>query len=110
MANKSIILVFLFVLSCKGTYKQEENKAEIKTITIPQKKPEILYGINLDSFSVITKKIRWGQSFSDILLKIGISNQTIYQANQKIKPFFNLKKIKKGNTYTLLFKKGNKKH
>ena len=109
MANKSIILVFLFVLSCKGTYKQEENKAEIKTITIPQKKPEILYGINLDSFSVITKKIRWGQSFSDILLKNGISNQTIYQANQKIKPFFNLKKIKKGNTYTLLFKKGNKK-
>ena len=49
MANKSIILVFLFVLSCKGTYKKEENKAEIKPITIPHKQPEILYGINLKS-------------------------------------------------------------
>ena len=109
MANKIILLVFLFILSCKGTYKQEENKIETKPAAIPQKKSEFLYGINLDSFDVTTKKIRWGQSFSDILLKNGISNQTIYEANQKIKPLFNLKKIKKGNTYTLLFKKGNEK-
>lgn len=108
MANKIIFLVFLFILSCKGTYKQEENKIETKPAAIPQKKSEFLYGINLDSFDVTTKKIRWGQSFSDILLKNGISNQTIYEATQKIKPLFNLKKIKKGKKYTLLFKKGNK--
>ena len=27
---------------------------------------EYLYGINLDSFSYVTQKIKWGQSFSDI--------------------------------------------
>ncbi len=71
--------------------------------------PELLYGINLDSFSYSTQKIKWGQSFSDILSKNGISNKDIYEASLLSKGVFNLKKLKKGNSYTLFFNNNSKK-
>ena len=61
-----------------------------------------LYGINIDSMYVETKKIKWGQSFSDILYKSGINNKIIFDAINKSKNIFNLKTLKRGNEYKLL--------
>ena len=51
---------------------------------------------------VETKKIKWGQSFSDILYKSGIDNKIIFDAINKSKNIFNLKTLKRGNEYKLL--------
>ena len=112
MGNKFYLLFLFLLISCdKYDRKVVTNSStnEVIPVSIEAKESILLYGINVDSFNVVTKKIKWGQSFSDILSKNGISNQKIYEANELIKPFFNLKKIKKGNFYTLLFKNKSKK-
>ena len=103
-----ILLVILLSCQNKQTVKVQailQDTIPIRNITKPT---EYLYNINLDSFDYFTNKIKWGQSFSDILSKNGVSNQTIYKASLEAKKIFNLKKIKKGNEYTLFFKKGTK--
>ena len=110
MNYKFFLFIFISTLvSCDNKrIKLSENNFEEgpnnEEIELPP--TEYYYGINLDSFSYITKKIKWGQNFSDILTKYGISNKTIFDASQKSKGIFNLRKIKKGNSYSLFFKKG----
>ena len=103
-----IFLCFLLILiSCsqkKSTPALTENSKEI-IVHIP----EFKFGINLDSFRYETHKIKWGQNFSDILSRHGLSNKKIYDASLAIKPFFNLKKLKNGNFFTLFYKHNNSK-
>ena len=101
------LFFFLILISCsqkKSTPALTENSKEI-IVHIP----EFKFGINLDSFRYETHKIKWGQNFSDILSRRGLSNKKIYDASLAIKPFFNLKKLKNGNFITLFYKHNNSK-
>ena len=101
------LFFFLILISCsqkKSTPALTENSKEI-IVHIP----EFKFGINLDSFRYETHKIKWGQNFSDILSRHGLSNKKIYDASLAIKPFFNLKKLKNGNLFTLFYKHNNSK-
>lgn len=96
--------LFIFLFGCnslinKPSIQEETSQAfelESKNLT------KSLYGINIDSMYVETKKIKWGQSFSDILYKSGIDNKIIFDAINKSKNIFNLKTLKRGNEYKLL--------
>ena len=102
MKIKFALFIFLFgcnSLTNKPSIQEETSQAfelESKNLT------KSLYGINIDSMYVETKKIKWGQSFSDILYKSGINNKIIFDAINKSKNIFNLKTLKKGNEYKLL--------
>ena len=96
--------LFIFLLGCNSLINKSSIQEEIplaielksKTLT------KSLYGINIDSMYVETKKIKWGQSFSDILYKSGIDNKIIFDAINKSKNIFNLKTLKRGKEYKLL--------
>ena len=96
--------LFIFLLGCnslinKSSIQEETSQAiELKSKNFSKS----LYGINIDSMYVETKKIKWGQSFSDILYKSGIDNKIIFDAINKSKNIFNLKTLKRGNEYKLL--------
>ena len=96
--------LFIFLLGCnslinKSSIQEETPQAiELKSKTLSKS----LYGINIDSMYVETKKIKWGQSFSDILYKSGIDNKIIFDAINKSKNIFNLKTLKRGKEYKLL--------
>jgi len=96
--------LFIFLLGCnslinKSSIQEETSQAiELKSKNFSKS----LYGINIDSMYVETKKIKWGQSFSDILYKSGINNKIIFDAINKSKNIFNLKTLKRGNEYKLL--------
>ena len=108
MKTRLLFFCIFSIFSCNQTIQQDETK-EVAELKKDIKKPNTyLYGINIDSFNVIKNKIKWGQSFSTILLKRGVSNKIIYEANLKSKKIFNLKKIRKGKEYVLLVKKGAK--
>ena len=102
MKIKFALFIFLFgcnSLTNKPSIQEETSQAfelESKNLT------KSLYGINIDSMYVETKKIKWGQSFSDILYKSGINNKIIFDAINKSKNIFNLKTLKRGNEYKLL--------
>ncbi len=103
------IFFFFFLISISCSQKNSttplfENPQEIKVHI-----SELKFGINLDSFRYETHKIKWGQNFSDILSRRGLSNKKIYDASLAIKPFFNLKKLKNGNFFTLFYKHNNPK-
>ena len=69
------LFFFLILISCsqkKSTIPLTENSEEIIINT-----PEFKFGINLDSFRYETHKIKWGQNFSDILSRRGLSNKKI---------------------------------
>jgi len=107
MRIEIFLFFFLILISCsqkKSTPALTENSKEI-ILHIP----EFKFGINLDSFRYETHKIKWGQNFSDILSRRGLSNKKIYDASLAIKPFFNLKKLKNGNFFTLFYKHNNSK-
>ena len=96
--------LFIFLLGCnsiinKSSIQEETSQAfELESKNLSKS----LYGINIDSMYVETKKIKWGQSFSDILYKSGIDNKIIFDAINKSKNIFNLKTLKRGNEYKLL--------
>ena len=75
-------LVFFFVLSLFSCNQKSiegvEQKEKGIEVEVVKKKSKFLYGINVDSFKVETNKIKWGQSFSNILLKKGVSNLNIH--------------------------------
>ena len=76
------LIFFLILNSCsqkESTTSLTENSEEIIVHT-----PEFKFGINLDSFRYETHKIKWGQNFSDILSKRGLSNKKIYDASLTI--------------------------
>ena len=107
MKNKFIFPLFVFLFSCntKTNIVLDEVVDQVIVDEVIKAPTEYLYGINLDSFSYITQKIKWGQSFSDILSRNGVSNKDIFDASLLSRGVFNLKKIKKGNDYTLFFEK-----
>ena len=96
--------LFIFLLGCnslinKSSIQEETSQAiELKSKNFSKN----LYGINIDSMYVETKKIKWGQSFSDILYKSGIDNKIIFDVINKSKNIFNLKTLKRGKEYKLL--------
>ena len=76
------LFFFLILISCsqkKSTPALIEKSKEI-IVHIP----EFKFGINLDSFRYETHKIKWGQNFSDILSRHGLSNKKIYAASLAI--------------------------
>jgi len=111
MKNSLIFFLLVFLFSCNTKTKivLDEVVDQVTVDEVVKAPTEYLYGINLDSFRYITQKIKWGQSFSDILSKNGISNKDIYDASQLSNGIFNLKRIKKDNNYTLFFKKNSDK-
>ena len=102
MKIKFALFIFLFgcnSLTNKPSIQEETSQAfELESKNLSKS----LYGINIDSMYVQTKKIKWGQSFSDILYKSGIDNKIIFDAINKSKNIFNLKTLKRGKEYKLL--------
>ena len=96
--------LFVFLLGCNSLINKSPIQEETsQAIELESKNfSKSLYGINIDSMYVETKKIKWGQSFSDILYKSGINNKIIFDAINKSKNIFNLKTLKRGNEYKLL--------
>ena len=71
MKNRLLFFCFFFIFSCNQSIQKDEHKEATEHKEVIKKPNTYLYGINIDSFNVIKKKIKWGQSFSNILLKRG---------------------------------------
>lgn len=105
MKNSLTVILLIALFSCNNQPNIVKHNSEEQGVTegVVYNLPKLLYGINLDSFSYSTQKIKWGQSFSDILSKNGVSNKDIYDASLLSRGVFNLRKLKKDNNYTLFF-------
>ena len=94
-----VILTLVAIKMNQAEQMQEEGISEM--IEIPE--PELKFGLPVDSFIIEKETIKRNQYLSDILLKEGISYQTIDQIAKKSKPIFDVRKIKRDNNYYFFY-------
>lgn len=96
----SLFLVFLsmgLLIACSNSHKEV-------VITMEKEKPTSLYayGINVDSLIVITKQVGKNEFLADILLNNGVDYSTIDFIAKHTKDSFDVRKIRAGNTYSVI--------
>ena len=101
--NRCITLFYIiFILGCGKSIKNEK----IETPEIIKKiEPKLFHGIDLNKFSVKTKKIKRGDSFGKILEDNGIDYPEVYEILQAIKGKLNIRKLNIGKSYSLFYSK-----
>ena len=103
-----VILTLVAIKMNQAGQMQKEGEEEIsEIIQIPE--PELKFGLPVDSFIIEKETIKRNQYLSNILLKEGISYQTIDQIAKRSKPIFDVRKIKKDNNYYFFYNKDSLK-
>ena len=105
--NRCITIFYIiFIIGCGKSIKNEK----IETPEIIKKiEPKLFYGIDLNKFSVKTKKIKRGDSFGKILEDNGIDYPEVYEILQAIKGKLNIRKLNIGKSYSLFYSKDSVK-
>ncbi len=93
------ILLFSVILSC--------NAPQEKKVSIPKKiekpaPPKKLFGYILDDYKVVKSKIKRGETFGTIMDKYHVGPGKVYEIVNKIKPEFDLRRLRAGKNYTIL--------
>lgn len=106
-----VVLVGLFLLRNKtGVELTKADKAKPVLIdSVQNQEVNYKYGFPIDNFLSEEFKVKRNQTLSVILDKQGVSSKLIYEIAQKAKKVFNVRKIKSGRKYTMLFTKDSLK-
>lgn len=80
---------------CRGGHQEPVESAD----TIPV--PELLYGINADSFAVEKQTVRNGQMIAGLLTEAGLPYATAIATYDKAKGVYDFRQMKAGRTYCL---------
>jgi len=107
-----IVIVLLMALAiAAGAYFTFWNPNQPEKI-LPQnielkeaKKLEFLYEIPVDSFDIVTGKVRRNQMLGNILDDFGITAKQVYEISQLPVDLFDVRKIKSGNPYVIFLSK-----
>lgn len=108
--TRKVFLIFSIILSiflnygCSIDTKEQPLITEVDTV-VNSKITETKFGFPVDSFELQEGKIRRNQNISDLLRDNDISFQTINVLVEKAQQVINLRKIRRGNQYTLFFDK-----
>ncbi|MGC1631325.1 MAG: peptidoglycan DD-metalloendopeptidase family protein, partial [Gelidibacter sp.] len=105
MYQKSIVVAILLGLvmwSCKEE-DQKDNLEPFEAYIEPVELRE--FGFNLNDYIVKRDTIRSGDSFGSILQRNNLGYSKIYQIAERAKDSYDIRKLRAGNPYTLLFAK-----
>jgi murein DD-endopeptidase MepM/ murein hydrolase activator NlpD len=95
-----IILFFAIVLQTSCSEGSGENPASEEMVGTPE--PLIEYGIAVDSLKVIRDVVKKNEFLADILLRYGVSYNTIDYIARYTRDTFDVRKIRRGNNYTVI--------
>lgn len=106
-----LVLVGLYLLRNKtGVELTKADKATPVLIdSVQNQEVNYKYGFPIDNFQHEEFKVKRNQTLSVILDKQGVSSKLIYEIAQKAKKVFNVRKIKSGRKYSMLFAKDSLK-
>ncbi len=92
-----VALIFILITSCSQEHKPIANGANSAAKIKPGKPNE--FGINESLYLVKRGKVKWGETFSDLLLKFNLPYKKILEIADSVKPEFDLKKIRRGDKF-----------
>lgn len=95
-----LFIILLFAISCSD----QQQQSEIKEENIPTEEiiENLFFNINVDSLDIETYQVKRNQNISDILSKHHVDYADILSLAEKSKDVFDVRKIRRGNTYHLL--------
>ncbi|MEM9686091.1 MAG: peptidoglycan DD-metalloendopeptidase family protein [Bacteroidota bacterium] len=101
------IFIAAVVLACKNEPGNEEDKTAIThEEKVPEKPVEVIeFGFNLDNYLIKKDTIKAGDTFGAILTRHNIGHRKIYEITEKTKDSFNVRRLRAGNSYAMLFTK-----
>ncbi|MAQ70347.1 MAG: peptidase M23 [Flavobacteriales bacterium] len=91
------IIIILLLSGCQSTSKDP-------IIEVPENTAEYLYNIQINGFQIINETVRNGQNVGEILNQHNISFVDIDKVARLSKKVFDLRDVKAGGEYTLMFK------
>ncbi len=103
----SLILLIIGILTLISyLIGSQDNKPVVpaESVGLPVEQ-HIEYGINCDSLRIERGVVRQNQSLSEILSFYDIGSEIIHQIANLSRPVFDVRKMKVGNPYTILFSK-----
>ncbi len=100
------MIAIIAVLFIRKSHVNSDPQEFVALDTIPEIIPEpiFVWGMNKDSITIDTCKVKRNQSLSDILRKKNISALTVHNLALNAKSIFDVRKIKSGNAYYLIQK------
>lgn len=100
-----LIIIYLSIPSIDNHLKDEIHGP----ITVPNLSLNTEYGLILDTLLVKKDKVKRNEFLSDILLRYDVDYVLIDKLVKVSKPVFNVRKIRKGNTYSIIQSKDSLK-
>jgi len=82
--------------------EQEASVDSLRQLTMEVKEPNLLYGIEVDNYTVIEDKIKRNDRLGDILEAYNVPPNIIYQVSQLSRSIFDVRKIAPNKKYTLI--------
>lgn len=104
-------LILMVMAALVGCHEQKQQETEVTSVDslVVETTPTLLYGIPIDSFEVLSGKVRWNQSLSDILKDYNTPHTTIYDLANKSEGVFDVRKLKAGYPYTIIHERDSLK-
>ncbi|OHX67881.1 peptidoglycan DD-metalloendopeptidase family protein [Flammeovirga pacifica] len=104
------LALFSIFTSCDQKKNKESNiQNPVEEISYEVDTTNYLYNINIDTLQIYQNKVKRNQSLSDILSNEGVDHAQIFELAHHAKGIFDVRKIKVGNDYTLLYKQDSNK-
>ena len=104
----SAIFILFSVISCNSVIKEKKDNPSTVADTlakIPEENKSYIFGIPADSYNIFNGKIRTNRFLPDILSKFGISLKEIDELIKKSSKVFDVREMRSGNNYTILYDK-----
>lgn len=113
-------LIFLVLALALTVFFFYRNKTDIELSVADEVAPDLIdsvqnqeinykYGFPIDNFFSEEFEVKRNQTLSDILSKQGVSAKQIHDIAQKAEDVFNVRRIRSGKKYTMLFTKDSLK-
>jgi murein DD-endopeptidase MepM/ murein hydrolase activator NlpD len=100
----TLLVIILLIFSCKNSVKENAQSAPVVSDTSAIAKPDsavFMYGIPVDSFNIISGRIKRNGFLSSMLLEHGITMEEIDFVIRNSASVFDVRKMRFGNNYTL---------
>ena len=112
MPNHKIVtlsfVVILLTTGCRDKISVRESEQRTVSDTVLNKEnatPSLLYGIPVDSFDIITGKIKTNNFLTKLLLIHGVTMQELDMVLKNSRSVFDVRKMRSGNNYSLFCEK-----
>ena len=101
-----VIIAFVLVFNRTSVPVTPVQDVASDSIHVPAPTPK-LFGIEVDTFNVVSDEVKSGDSFGKITGSLGLGTASIYAVAEQVKDVFDVTRIKSGKRYTVLTGKGS---